>query len=257
MTGSGRLQQPSGLLVVDKPAGPTSMDVCRMVRARLRAGGARRGIRVGHGGTLDPLATGVLVVLVGAATRRSREVMALPKRYLACIDLSRRSTTDDLEGEVEWLGEAEPPAPEAVAAACARFVGTIEQVPPAYSAVKLSGRRAYALARRGEAPKPAARRVTIHALTVVAYAWPKLTIELRCGSGTYVRSVARDLGASLGVYGMVEWLRRTAVGPWTIDRATPLGALPAQLGQGDLQPVEPGCEAGGEEGRGRGAEGSI
>jgi len=217
---------PTGLLIVDKPEGPTSMDVCRRVRARLRAGGAPKRVKVGHGGTLDPLATGVLVVLVGKATKLCDQIMAGEKRYLAEVDLSQSSTTDDREGERTVAEVERPPSREEVEAACARFVGTVEQVPPAYSAIKVDGERAYRRARAGDAPKLEARPVVIHAIELLQYEWPIATVDVRCGKGVYIRSLARDLGAALGVGGMLQSLRRTAVGEFTVDRATPLDDLP-------------------------------
>lgn len=230
---------PAGLLLVDKPEGPTSMDVCRAVRRRLVAGGAPRRVKVGHAGTLDPLATGLLVVLVGSATRLCEALMAGEKRYLADIDLSRSSATDDREGPVRDLAVTEPPTPEQVRAALARFVGRIAQSPPAYSAVKIEGQRAYRLARQDRAVTPPPRPVEIHAIDVIEYAWPVLRLDVRCGKGVYIRSLARDLGAALATGGMLQTLRRTRVGRFSIENATPLDALPPALTQADLLPAAP------------------
>jgi len=230
---------PTGLLLIDKPEGPTSMDVCRAVRRRLVAAGAPRRVKVGHAGTLDPLATGLLVVLVGKATRLSDRYMAGEKRYLADVDLSRTSATDDREGPVRAVDVPSPPALDAVRALLPRFVGTILQVPPAFSAIKVEGRRAYRLARKDRAPTLAPRPVVIHAIDVVAYAWPLLRLGVRCGKGVYIRSLARDLGAALGVGGMLQALRRTRVGPFELERATPLDALPPLLTGHDLLPIDP------------------
>lgn len=225
-----------GLLLIDKPEGPTSMDVCRRVRRRLVAGGAPKRVKVGHGGTLDPLATGLLVVLVGRSTRLCDAVMAGEKRYLAGIDLSARSATDDREGPVTPLEGLSPPAPELVRDALAGFVGATLQAPPAFSAVKIDGERAYRLARRGDDVRPAARPVVVHTIDVLSYRWPLLMIDLACGKGFYVRSLARDIGAALGVGGMLASLRRTRVGRFTIDQSRPLDALPDVLTQADLTP---------------------
>ena len=229
---------PVGLLVVDKPEGPTSMDICRVVKACLRRGGAPKSVKVGHGGTLDPLATGVVVVLVGrAATRLCDEVMAGEKRYLAEVDLSRRSTTDDREGEQTEISVIRAPEKAEVAAACAQFVGTIEQVPPAHSAIWVDGQRAYKLARAGEQPQMKARPVEIHAIKIVEYVFPRLVLDVRCGKGTYIRSLARDVGMALGVGGMLAGLRRTAVGAFSIEDAVPLNDVPSPLLQEHLRPL--------------------
>lgn len=227
----------SGLLIIDKPYDLTSMTVCRAVRRRLVAGGAPKRVKVGHGGTLDPYATGVMVVLVGRATKLCDAVMAGEKRYVADIDLSRRSTTDDLEGEITEAQYLRPPTREEVAAACARFVGTIMQRPPAHSAIWVDGERAYHLARRGEAPDLPERPIVIHEITLLDYEWPRARIDVRCGKGTYIRSLARDLGSALGVGGMLVGLRRTAVGEFTIERAVALDSLPGAMVQGDLMPA--------------------
>jgi tRNA pseudouridine55 synthase len=230
---------PSGLLIIDKHEGITSMGICRNVRWRLVQGGAPKRVKVGHGGTLDPLATGVLVVLVGKATRMCDAVMRGTKRYIATVDLSQTSTTDDREGERTLAVVPREPTREEVEAACRRFVGTIQQRPPAYSAIKVGGKRSYKLARKaeggeGEMPELAARPVDVHSIAVVEYVWPRVVMDVVCGKGTYIRSLARDIGGALGTGGMLEGLRRTAVGPFGIERAVRLDQLPATLGQGDL-----------------------
>ncbi|MFG0260665.1 MAG: tRNA pseudouridine(55) synthase TruB [Phycisphaerales bacterium JB041] len=229
---------PVGLLVIDKPEGPTSMDLCRVVKACLRRGGASKSVKVGHGGTLDPLATGVVVVLIGrAASRLCDEVMAGEKRYIAEVDLSVRSTTDDREGERTEISVIRAPELAEVTAACARFVGTVEQVPPAHSAIWIDGQRAYKLARAGEVPEMKARPVVIHEIRVLEFAYPRLVLDVRCGKGTYIRSLARDIGTALGVGGMLAGLRRTAVGAFSIDDAIALGAVPDPLLQEHLRPL--------------------
>lgn len=234
---------PSGLLIVDKPLRLTSMTVCRAVKRRLVAGGAAKSVKVGHGGTLDPFATGVVVVLVGKATKLCDLVMAGEKRYLAEVNLSRTSTTDDREGEITDIAVDHPPTREEVAAACRTFVGTIMQRPPVHSAIWVEGTRSYHLARRGEGTELPARPVLIHALEVTAYDWPLVTLDVRCGKGTYIRSLARDLGKALGTGGMLAELRRSAVGDFTIERATPLNDLPERMDQSHLLPV-PGVTPG-------------
>lgn len=211
------------------------MDVCRRVRARLRRGGAPKRVKVGHGGTLDPLATGVLVVLVGKATKLCEQVMAGEKRYLADVDLSAFTTTDDREGEREEVDVATPPSQADIERACASFIGEIEQVPPAYSAIKVDGKRAYRLARAGQTPTLGPRRIVIHEINVAAYGWPHAVIDVRCGKGVYIRSLARDLGHALGTGGTLAGLRRTRVGAFDIEEASSLDDLPDPLGQDDLQ----------------------
>jgi tRNA pseudouridine55 synthase len=227
----------SGLVIVDKPLDLTSMTVCRSVKRRLMAGGAPKSIKVGHGGTLDPLATGVVVVLVGRATKLCDAVMAGRKRYLAEIDLSRTSTTDDREGDLTAVTPERVPTLAEVQAVVPSFVGTIQQRPPAHSAIWVDGKRSYHLARKGKPPVLAARPVVVHSIVVTGYEWPMLRLDVECGKGTYIRSLARDLGAALKCGGMLHALRRTAVGEFTIERATVLDALPAAMGEGDLLPV--------------------
>ncbi|TVQ33267.1 MAG: tRNA pseudouridine(55) synthase TruB [Phycisphaeraceae bacterium] len=212
----------NGVLVVDKPLGVTSAAVCR--RVRRITGGAK----VGHAGTLDPLATGVLVVCLGEATKRVPELMAGEKGYLAEVDLSAFSTTDDMEGDptpVEVSPGSEPGRGD-VERVCAAFVGEIMQTPPVFSAIKMGGRSAYKLARAGEAPEMKARPALIHAIEVLAYEWPVVTIDVRCAKGTYIRSLARDIGVKLGTGGRLQSLRRTRVGPYTIDDAIALEEIP-------------------------------
>jgi tRNA pseudouridine55 synthase len=220
---------PSGLLIIEKPEGVSSMGVCRKVRGSLVAGGAPKRIKVGHGGTLDPLATGVLVVLIGKATPLCDRVMAGEKEYLAEVDLSQFSTTDDREGERTLVSVAHPPSLETLRAACDLFLGVIPQRPPAYSAIKVQGRRAYDLARKGDAPVLPARPVVIHEIAITRYQWPIAALHIRCGKGVYIRSLARDLGAALSTGGMLQALCRTRVARCTIDRAIPLAAIPQPL----------------------------
>lgn len=210
------------------------MDVCAAIRARFRRAGAPKRLKVGHAGTLDPLATGLLVVMVGKATAWCERLMADRKEYVTTIDLSCLSSTDDAEGERTAIPVATPPTREAVDAAVASFVGVIQQRPPAFSAIKLDGRRAYDLARKGEHVEIPARPVTIHALEVRSYDWPLLTLRVECGKGTYIRSLARDLGAAMGVGGMLTSLRRTASGDFRIEQAVTLDRLPDAMTQADL-----------------------
>lgn len=229
-------EQIGGAIVLDKPLMKTSRAMCTMVRTRLVRGGAPRRIKVGHGGTLDPLATGVLVVLIGRATRLCEQVMGGTKEYLADIDLGRRSVTHDLEGEAVEVEGVRVPRVEEIREVLSGFVGDVLQRPPRHSAVKVDGRRSYALARAGEGEPLEARRVRIDAIDLVRYRFPVARVRIVCGKGVYVRSIARDLGEALGTGGMLLSLRRTRVGRFTIGQARRPTALAARLGQADLIP---------------------
>ena len=233
-----------GLLVVDKPQGLTSRAVVDRAQRWFP-----RGTRVGHTGTLDPLATGVLVLCVGMATRLTEYVQEMAKTYRAAVLLGARSDTDDAEGTITSVPVAQPLELAAVKKVLAEFIGDVAQVPPAYSAAKVTGRRAYDLARHGEEVSLSVRPVRIDAIDVLAYAYPRLEIEVRCGKGTYIRSLARDLGERLGCGGLIESLRRTHVGPFAADGALtqdadaatarvallPLTAAVSELGRVTLQ----------------------
>lgn len=208
-----------GLVVVDKAPGMTSHDVVARVR---RLAGTRK---VGHAGTLDPMATGVLVLGVDRATRLLGHLMLTEKAYDATIRLGVATTTDDAEGEVVSTSPVDGVTEDDVRRALAGFVGDIEQVPTAVSAIKVDGRRAYARVRAGEDVELPARPVTIHELVVHEVALPDVRISVRCSSGTYIRAIARDLGAALGVGGHLTALRRTAVGSFDLGVARTLEAL--------------------------------
>ncbi len=233
----------NGLLIIDKPIGPTSMDICARVRTRLRRAGAPKRVKVGHAGTLDPLATGVLVVLVGKATRLSDRLMATRKGYLTTIDLSCFSTTDDAEGEKTPVEIASPPTRAQIDGAIPSFVGTIMQAPPAFSAIKVAGRAAYKDARAGRPLDLPARPVTITAIRVMDYTFPLLTLEIDCGKGVYIRSLARDLGRALGTGGTLAALRRTRVGDYTLENSRTMASLPDAMAQTDLLPPPPAIDA--------------
>ena len=225
-----------GVLNLDKPAGETSFEMVRQLRTLT---GARK---VGHAGTLDPLATGVLPILFESATRLADFAHRLPKTYLAEVHLGFRTPTDDAEGESEPIADPSSLAAETVATALASFVGTITQRPPAFSAVKIEGRRSYQLARAGEEAEPAAREVVIHSATLRDFRpGPEAvaSIEVVCGSGTYLRALARDLGESLGVGGYLGRLVRSAYGPLSLAGAVGIGELAdAQAVQDRLLPPE-------------------
>jgi tRNA pseudouridine55 synthase len=211
-----------GLLVIDKPGGITSRAVVDRAQTWFPPG-----TRIGHTGTLDPLATGVLVLCAGSATRLVEYVQRMEKTYRATLTLGARSDTDDADGVVLPVDGVSPPGRSEVAVALARFVGEIEQIPPFYSAANIAGRRAYALARKGRQVVLAARRVRIHALEVISYRYPRLDLEVRCGKGTYIRALARDLGKILGCGALVQTLRRTRVGPFGVETGVSLECEPA------------------------------
>lgn len=223
MSGADRQEGPTGLVVVDKPGGITSHGVVARVR---RLAGTRK---VGHAGTLDPMATGVLVLGLGRATRLLGHLMLTEKVYEATILLGRSTTTDDAEGELLEERDVADLEESRVRTELAQFVGEIDQVPTAVSAIKVDGRRAYDRVRAGEQVDLPARRVTVHELEVVEMRLPEVRIRLRCSSGTYVRAVARDLGAALGVGGHLTALRRTAVGPFDLEVASTLEQLEQEL----------------------------
>ncbi len=209
----------SGLVVVDKSGGMTSHDVVSRVR---RLAGTRK---VGHAGTLDPMATGVLVLGVNRATRLLGHLMLTEKGYDATIRLGVATTTDDAEGEVTATVSTDGLDEAVVRAAAAEFVGDLLQVPTAVSAIKVDGKRAYQRVRDGEEVELKARPVTVHELTVHEVRGDEVDISVRCSSGTYIRAIARDLGARLGVGGHLSALRRTAVGPYDLASARTLDQL--------------------------------
>ena len=201
---------PSGLLVVDKPAGWTSHDVVARVR---RLAGTRR---VGHAGTLDPMATGVLVLGVEKATRLLGHLTLHDKRYDATVAFGTTTTTDDAEGEVVAVAPTGGLTEERVREAARALTGAIEQVPPGVSAISVDGVRSYARVRRGETVVLPPRPVTVHAFEVVSFDGASAEVRVHCSSGTYVRALARDLGAALGVGAHLTALRRTASGPYAL-----------------------------------------
>lgn len=208
-----------GFLPVDKPAGPTSHDV---VAAARRRWGTRR---VGHAGTLDPFATGLLLVLVGRATRLAPYLVGLSKRYTGTIRLGARTDTDDATGRVVEERSAQTVTDAGIGAAMEALTGEIAQVPPTYSAKKLGGQPAHRRVRRGEDVALAAQPVTVHRFAMTGRDGDDVTFDAEVGSGTYLRALARDLGASLGCGAHLTALRRTAVGPWRVDDAVPLAAV--------------------------------
>ena len=209
----------SGIINLNKPSGMTSRGA---VDAVTRCAGK---IKIGHAGTLDPLARGVLVLCLGQATRLIEYVQRMPKRYTGEFLLGRRSSTEDVEGEIVELPDPPVPTLAEIENAAAGFLGTIEQRPPAFSALKVNGRRAYDLARAGKPPVLKARPVRIYSLKIVAYEYPQLTLDIECGSGTYIRSLGRDLAETLGTAAVMSGLNRTGVGRFTLDEAADLADL--------------------------------
>ncbi|MBN1393828.1 MAG: tRNA pseudouridine(55) synthase TruB [Pirellulales bacterium] len=202
-----------GLINLNKPAGVSSRRAIDPIKRLARPA------KVGHAGTLDPLADGVLVVCVGAATRLTEYVGRMPKQYTGTFLLGRSSPTEDVEGEVSEL--ADPPAPtlNRIVAAKKQFIGRIDQRPPAFSAIKVAGRRAYELARRGQDVQLPTRPVSIYGIEVKRYEYPELVLEIECGGGTYIRSLGRDLAESLGTAAVMSALTRTAIGGFRIEQS--------------------------------------
>lgn len=236
MQGQEQDNKLHGLLVIDKPAGWTSMDVVRKVRNAASKGRGKQ--KVGHAGTLDPLATGVLVLCFGRATRLVDRLMGQTKVYETTIDLGAFTASDDAEMPRQEVTVPTPPTLEQIDAALAAQTGLIEQVPPDFSAVHVGGRRAYQAARKGEAVELSAKQVRIDAIDRLGYDWPRLDLRITCGKGTYIRSIARDLGGLLGTGGHLTMLRRTAIGSYTAQRAHALSRFDDGLDAADLIDIE-------------------
>jgi tRNA pseudouridine55 synthase len=223
-----RGRKPAGLILVDKPAGPSSFEVIARIRRRT-------GARTGHAGTLDPFATGLLLVLSGSATRRAPWLVGLDKRYVTDLDLTARTSTGDTEGEV--VAEGEAPSADELEDRLAGLRGEVELPIPAASAVKIGGERAYRLHRRGETPEMPLRRSRVDALDVIAYTDGVVRLDARVSSGTYVRAIAEALG------GHCRTLRRTEVGPFSVEDADEERILPPA----EMLPWLPAVEVGAEE----------
>lgn len=219
------------ILLIDKPADWTSFDVVAKIRGKIRAGYAARGekptkrqLKVGHAGTLDPFATGLLVILLGDATKKATEFLKLDKVYEATVHLGQTSTTGDPEGELTEINDHQPTREE-VENALQKFVGTITQTPPAYSAIKINGKRAYDLARQGKEVEIPTRQVTIYAVTLLNYTYPEIKLRAHVGSGTYIRTLAEDIGEALGTGAYCLELRRTQISDWHIEDAVKIEAV--------------------------------
>jgi tRNA pseudouridine55 synthase len=225
----------TGLLVIDKPSRLTSHDVVQRVRRALRIR------QVGHTGTLDPMATGVLVICVGTATRVSEYLLGHDKAYHATIRLGVETDTYDATGEVIATNDVDV-THDQVEAALKAFVGPLQQVPPMHSAIKRDGQKLYELARAGIEVERAARSVIIHSIDLLDYRTPDLTLDVHCAAGTYIRSLAHDLGAMLNTGAHLIALRRTAVGPFSLDQAIGLAEFEAAARDGEaaalLRPID-------------------
>lgn len=220
-----------GIVAINKPPGFTSRQIVDKVAKLVRPA------KAGHAGTLDPLATGVLVVAVGPATRLITHLQQGRKRYIGQFRLGQRSDTDDAEGQLvpggDWAGVSEAD----LVAAASQFTGVVSQIPPQFSAVHVDGKRAYALARKGEVVDLQARDVEVFSLLVTRFEPPDFELTIECGSGTYIRSIGRDLGEQLGCGALMTALQRTAVGPFTIEDAVPFDELDNERLKESLQPA--------------------
>lgn len=217
--------QPVGFLNINKPLNLTSHDVVAQVRRRCRS--LAGSTKVGHAGTLDPLADGVLIICLGAATRLSEYVMRGQKVYRASIEFGASTTTYDAAGDILERKSADHIQGADVYRVMNDFIGEIEQVPPMHSAIKVGGRRLYELARQGRTIKREPRRVTVHAIKLLAWRKPVADLEIECSAGTYIRSIANDMGAALGLGGYLKSLTRTASGIFTLEDSLPLDAITA------------------------------
>ena len=225
-----------GLLLVDKPAGWTSFDVVAKVRGCLRAGGIAKP-KVGHTGTLDPLATGLLVLVLGSYCKRAQEFSKLDKSYQVTAQLGQTSTTGDEEGLKTIVAVAQKPAQDKLTAAIKQFTGVIQQTPPAYSAIKVGGKRAYQLARAGQTVKIEPRQVTIHEFTEVKYDYPSLSFVVDVSSGTYIRTLVEQIGQAVATGAYTSQLRRLSVGTYQVADSLELTDITAQKIQAHLVTV--------------------
>jgi tRNA pseudouridine55 synthase len=228
---NGRKPVVTGFLVLNKPTGITSRNVVDKVARLLPR------TKVGHAGTLDPLATGILIVCVGPATRLVQNIQDLPKRYRTRVRLGARSDTLDADGRIEIEAFPKIASSEEILEAIRPLVGMVFQTPPEFSAKKIHGQRAYDLARAGQVLDLAPQPVRIDRITVGSYLWPHLELEIDCGGGTYIRSIARDIGDTLGCGGLVETLVRTRTGPFTLEEAADPASLSAETIHQQLRPA--------------------
>lgn len=211
------------IVLIDKPTGMTSFGVVARLRRKISEQVGHK-VKVGHTGTLDPFATGLMILLVGKATKRSDEFLKLDKWYEATICLGKVSSTGDTEGELTDVS-ADIPTKEQICQTITQFIGEIKQTPPAFSAIKIDGQRAYKLARQGKTVDMPSRSVQIYALELVDYNYPILKIKTHVSSGTYIRTLAEDIGKSLGTGAYCQELRRTKIAEYDVDDAKALADL--------------------------------
>lgn len=223
-----------GLVNLNKPSGWSSRKAVDHLKPMVRPA------KIGHAGTLDPLATGVLVLCIGPATRLVPYLHDQAKEYEAEFEFGLRSSTDDVEGDVEQEPDARAPVRAEIESVLPQFIGQIEQVPPAFSAVKIRGQRAYELARRGKTPQVTPRTVEVSELRILDYDYPRLRLSIRCGSGTYIRSLGRDLACALGTSAVMSRLVRTRVGSFTLESAVPPEAISPATLDGHIRPAQEG-----------------
>ena len=212
-----------GILLIDKPAGMTSFGVVARVR-RVLSQAAGKKVKVGHTGTLDPFATGLMILVVGKECKNAGKYSKLDKAYEATIVLGKTSSTGDTEGEITSVSEAVPASNE-IEGTLKSFVGEITQTPPMFSAIKVNGQRAYKLAHKGEVVEIPTRQVHIYSLELTKYSYPELVIRAHVSSGTYIRTLAEDIGKALGAGAYCKELRRTQIASHTLEQATTLEAL--------------------------------
>lgn len=217
--------EKENFILIDKPAGWTSFDVVNVVRKKERKkisdqGGQASGLRVGHAGTLDPFATGLLIIGVGReATKRLDEFKNLPKTYFATVRLGAVSDTDDSTGKIEATKNVKQKTEEEVKNILKKFIGEQTQIPPMYSAKKINGKRLYKLARAGKTVERKQQKIIIYSIQLIGYSWPDLKIEVECSTGTYIRTLAHDIGEALGTGGYCAELRRTKIGDINVKNA--------------------------------------
>jgi len=212
-----------GIILIDKPSGMTSFGVVARIR-RKRSERAGKKIKVGHTGTLDPFATGLMILVIGKETKNAETYSKLDKVYEATFRLGQTSTTGDPEGEITEVSDRQPTLAE-VTEALTKFKGEIQQTPPSFSAIKIDGQRAYKLARAGEVVEMPVRTVTVHSLELLNYTYPEVRVRAHVSSGTYIRTLAEDVGKVLGVGAYCTQLRRTKIADWSVEDAKTLSAL--------------------------------
>ena len=231
------------ILLVDKPIGWTSFDVVAKIRGAIKASYIKNGtkptkrqLKVGHAGTLDPFASGLLIILLGEACKQAGDYLKLDKTYEFTAELGKKSSTGDTEGEIKAISEMVPTALQ-IETASNSFNGVITQIPPAYSAIKVGGQRAYKLAREGKEVTIPSREVTVHELKLLSYRYPELSMVCSVSSGTYIRTLAEDIGKMLAVGAYCKSLRRTKIGDYGIDTAQSVESVVAYMrsGGGDAE----------------------